>query len=323
MIIISKKKILFFGLGSIGTRHLNLILKNYDFDLYAYRTNKNSAVSNIKNIYDIAQALKIKPDVAFITNPTNLHIKTAFLCLNAGIKHLFIEKPLSHSLDNLDILLNEFKKKNAIVYVGYSMRHNPVLKRLKEIIEKRKNEIFYALTISSSYLPSWRPRRDYRNNYSAKREMGGGIILELIHEFDYNEWFFGKIDSISGIYGKISKLEINVEDFCDINLKFKNRMKAFIHLDYFSYKDERKVKIMTINEEIIADLIKKEILIIDGKSIKKENFNFERNDTFENQLEYFFDGIENESKDISNLKDAKELLEKLLNFKIRNRMSSI
>lgn len=301
-------------------RHLRLLKKNYDHRIYAYRTSKGNPVPGITNIYELEEALELNPDIAFITNPTSLHIETAITCLKAGIKNLFIEKPLSNTLKNLDMFSKEVKNSSAIIYVGYCMRHNPVLKRLKALVDERRNQIYYAQTINSSYLPNWRPGRDYRSVYSAKKEFGGGIIFELIHEFDYNEWFFGKIKSIRGIYGKISDLEIETEDFCDVNLHFERNTVATIHLDYFSYNIKRLIRLLTTDEEIIADMVKKEIIIKSNNEIKKENFNFERDDYFKYQLKYFLDAVENQSKSIDNLEDAKDLLVKLIEFKKNNAM---
>ncbi len=312
------EKILFFGLGSIGTRHLNLIKNYFNYDIYAFRSSKSRPVQGIVNINDINEALAIKPEIAFITNPTNLHVITAIKCLKAGIKNIFIEKPLSHNLENLDDLLKEINLNNAIVYVGYSMRHNPVIKRLKQLVDERINNIYYVETISSSYLPNWRSGRDYRDVYSAKKELGGGVILELIHEFDYNELLFGKIKSIEGMYGKISSLEIETDDFCDALLRFESNLIGTIHLDYFSFKERRTIRILSHDDEIIADLIDNKITILNNEDSSIEAFNFERNDYFQIQLEYFFNGVEKNSKEIHNVKEAKELLKKILEFKKHN-----
>ena len=264
------KSILFFGLGSIGTRHLRLLKKNFNYKIYAFRTNRDKANANVINIYDLDEALRIKPDIVFITNPTYLHITTALTCLKAGIKYFFIEKPLSHTLEKLDVFTEEVKKSGALVYVGYVMRHHPMIKYLKKLIEERIGEIFYSQTKSSSFLPNWRPEIDYRKSYSSRRNEGGGVILDVSHEFDYNQYLFGRIESISGFYGKISNLEIDTEDFCDVFLKYENNIFASIHLDYFSKIDRRFIRILTFKEEILADLINKEIIIKSKSSPNSE-----------------------------------------------------
>lgn len=301
-------------------RHVELLKKNYDFQIYAYRTKKKNHIQDVKNIYHINDAFNINADIAFIANPTYLHVETVILCLKAGIKNIFIEKPLSNTLKDLDYILKESKKKKAIIHIGYHMRYNPVMKRLKEIVDEKKNQIFYSETKCSSFLPDWRPEIDYRTIYSSKKDEGGGVILDISHEFDYNEWLLGKIHSIEGIYGKISNLEVDCEDFCDVILKFETNLIARIHLDFFSYNTERLIRILTPDEEIITDLLKNEIKIINNQGVKKESFNFEKDHVYEQQLKYFIEGVENQSHEISNLKDTIELLEKLLKFKKNNKM---
>ena len=318
--MLENKNVLFIGLGSIGKRHLNLLKKDFNFKIYAYRTKGREAIPDVNNLYDLDEAFKIKQDIVFITNPTHLHIDTALACLKAGIKNIFIEKPLSNDLRNLDNFIEEVNKSNALVYIGNVLRHNPVMKRLKEIVNEIKGTIFYANTICSSYLPYWRPNRDYRKTYSSKKSEGGGVLLDLVHEFDYNVMLFGEIKSISGVYGKISDLEIDSEDFCDIFIKFNSNIMATIHLDCFSYLNKRIINIITPEKEISADLIKNEIIISQNQKVNKETFHFERDDYFKTQIKYFINGIEDKSKNISNLNESKHVLEKIINFKKNNKM---
>ena len=105
-------KILIIGLGSIGKRHLN-ILKNMNkkINIIALRSDRNAKkIDGAKNYYNLQNALKEKPDIAFITTPTSLHIKYATKCAKAGC-HLFIEKPLSHNQKDIKELINIVKKK--------------------------------------------------------------------------------------------------------------------------------------------------------------------------------------------------------------------
>lgn len=311
-----KKKVLFFGLGSIGKKHLNILIENYDFDLYAFRSDKGNPVKSVENIYDFDEAININPDIVFITNPPHLHIKTALSCLKAGIKNYFIEKPLSHSTEDLDIFQAECKKLNAYIYLGFDMRHTQVFKRLKELASERINELFYCYSLCSSYMPKWRPGRDYRKLYSSFKEQGGGVILDLAHEFDYNEGLFGKIISIKGIYGKISNLEIESEDFCDVSVQFQNKITCIIHLDYFSPYEERYIKMYTPTELIIGDFINKKVKIININGEKNdESFNYDGNSVFKDQMSFFLNKVEIGKHNFEYIKDAKELQEKMIKFK--------
>lgn len=168
-------KVLFFGLGSIGKKHARIILDNFDFELYSYRTRKGQEKNslNIKEFDNLNDAFSIKPDVAFITNPTNLHVETAFECAKRNI-HLFIEKPISHNLRFADALENEIKKRNLVSYIAYNLRFHPMIEKIKEIVSQEKSIDFNVKC--SSYLPDWRPKQDYAKSYSAKKVKGVELL---------------------------------------------------------------------------------------------------------------------------------------------------
>ena len=138
-------KILFFGLGSIGKKHASILKNNFDFELHAFRTG-NGQETNDLDIHEfnkLDEAFSIKPDVAFITNPTSLHVSTALECAKRNIA-LFIEKLISHSLENLKELEKEIKKRNLFVYVAYNLRFHPVITHLKELISQKQKPIYFS-----------------------------------------------------------------------------------------------------------------------------------------------------------------------------------
>src|SRR5437868_582658 len=126
-------KILFFGLGSIGSRHIRILQKKYSHQLFAFRSKKTSIKNElrVKEIYSWEEVEKINPDIAFITNPTALHLDTAALCAELGIK-LFIEKPIRSSSKGLNKLQKIVREKNLVTYVAYNLRFHPVLNELKK-----------------------------------------------------------------------------------------------------------------------------------------------------------------------------------------------
>ena len=312
-------KIIFFGLGSIGSRHLKLIKKNYNLKISAYRSDKSSIpFDGIHNYYNIEEALNKHYDVAFITNPTHLHVKTSLLCIKASIKNLFIEKPISHNLDKVEKLKNELERNNCSAYIAYNMRFNPIIKKLKDYVNNESNNPFFAETRCCSFLPMWRPKKDYRKIYSAKAEEGGGVLLDLSHEFDYNEYLFGKILKIDGIYSKMSSLDINTEDFCNVNIRFKEGIKGLIYLDYFSRIKERWIKIHFQNKEIFADFISKYIKISDQREVKKINFNFDRDAVYKAQLDFYFKNFRKNPTKTNNFNASLRLFKKIIEFKISN-----
>ena len=211
------------GVGSIGERHLNNLLKlGYD-DIILYRK-RDMQLRTIENSFQVFKtlesALREKPDICFICNPTHLHIPTALKCADAGC-HLFIEKPLGNSLKDINQLNRILKKKNKKAMVGYMSRFHPCLIKGKEWIEDgRIGKVVFARTQWGEYLPDWHPWEDYRESYAAKKSMGGGPALTLSHEIDTMLWYFGKVKSVIKNSNYNSDLEISCEHSCDIIANF-------------------------------------------------------------------------------------------------------
>jgi predicted dehydrogenase len=238
------KKILIVGFGSIGNRHAKNLLKTTDFNIIIC-TKQNPIISEklralfskysnrIEIISSIDDAIKKNPSVAFITNETSLHIPIALKLAKAGID-MFIEKPLSHSLKNVERLITITKRKKLITQIGCNLRFFPPIKKIKEMIDSGLlGRIISVHVEMSSYLPDWHPYEDYRKGYAARKELGGGVALTQIHEIDYLYWLFGDVEKAFSVTGKFSNLKINADDLSVSILKFKNGMIAEVHLDYF------------------------------------------------------------------------------------------
>src|SRR3989339_1879660 len=135
-------KYLFVGLGSIGQRHLKNLRKITNGQILAYsanpKKNKNFADEyGVEIINDFSQALAEKPEIVFITNPTSLHLPFALRAAKQGC-HLFIEKPISHNLKNVDKLFKIASQKKIICQVAFQLRFHPNLLLIKELIKNRK-----------------------------------------------------------------------------------------------------------------------------------------------------------------------------------------
>src|SRR3989338_2319382 len=97
-------KVLIVGLGSIGLRHATILQEHFPHELLALRSSTGEKnTPGIPEVFSWDDAAFWKPDVAFITSPTNMHVSHALEAAGRGM-HLFIEKPLSHSLEHLETL---------------------------------------------------------------------------------------------------------------------------------------------------------------------------------------------------------------------------
>lgn len=148
------------------------------------------------------------------------------------------------------------KKKNIMCEMHLFRSSNGELER--EVLETEK-------AISSSYLPDWRSGTDYRNTYSAHKDQGGGVRIDLIHEWDYITFLFGMPQDVYCMDGRFSDLEIDCEDLAVYIAKYKDKIVE-LHLDYFGRKTRRSLEIRTNEHEYIFD-IAEHGMIKDGENI--------------------------------------------------------
>jgi len=193
---------------------------------------------------------------------------------NVKNKLIFCEKPLFETKKNLTIKENR-------VFVGYVLRFHPLMQKLKEFLH---NERVISINVKcGQYLPSWRPNTKYQDSYSAKKNEGGGVLLDLSHEIDYVQWLFGKIKEIKSYQVKISDLEIDSDDLTMLIGKTNQDIFVNISIDYISKMTHRKLMVETLNNSYELDFISNK-LIKKNKLDEEESFdalNLERNYMFE------------------------------------------
>ncbi len=230
-------KFLIAGFGSIGRRHLRNLISLGQDDIVLLRSHKSTLPEDeIKDIpveTNITDALAHKPDGVVIANPTALHLDTAIPAAEAGCA-VFMEKPVTDSLDRLPELRRALTKNGGRMQMGFQFRFHPGFATLRELIDAGR--IGRPLSFRAEwgeYLPGWHPWEDYRKSYSARKDLGGGVLLTLSHPLDYVRYLFGDPDLIWGMNGKISELELEVDDIAEIGMTMKNGMTGSIHLDYY------------------------------------------------------------------------------------------
>ncbi len=311
-------KILLTGLGSIGKRHLRLLQAHDEqMEIHAYRSSgtDDAAFPAVVQHTSLNAALAENPDLAFITNPTAIHVDTATACAVAGC-HLFIEKPLSHSLDGVDELIRIVEENDLITYVGCVLRFHPVLQRIASLLaDDIIGDIYSYRVYSGSYLPDWRPEQDYRNSYSADPAMGGGVVLDLIHEIDYSYWLFGEINDVRSWVGQVSDLEIDSEDLAEIVIETETGVLGQLHLDYYRSVPRRTIEISGDSGVIHGDLLENKVRIQTNHGTETESFDISDDDLYERQLHSFLSHIRNEEPCDNDLREARRVLEIALEIK--------
>lgn len=251
--------ILIIGCGSIGMRHIsNLRVLNigkiFAFDPILSRLDKARSTYNILPCRSVEDSLNRKPGIVFICTPPTFHIALAQQSVEAGC-HVFIEKPLANIMDGVDELLINAVKQNLIVYVGYNLRFHEGIACLKKMLDE--NKIGNVMSIRAEfgqYLPDWRPTLDYRQTYTANASLGGGIILDGSHEFDYVRWIGGEVKTVNCTSGQVSNLDMDVEDIAEINLTMQGGIIAQVHLDCIQRGYSRNCKVLGDKGTIIWDV---------------------------------------------------------------------
>lgn len=246
-------KVLFVGLGSIGTRHLkNLtaICKEQGIllEVHAQRSSARLLPQETAQLigYEFSGEVTQHYDAVFVTNPTRLHFDT--LCsLSDKADAFFIEKPIFEDGES-DLAACRLAQKRC--YVAAPMRWCATYIALKEYLKDKRP--YSARIICSSYLPDWRPGVDYRTVYSARRDLGGGVTIDLIHEWDYLTDLLGFPKELYNFKGTYSDLELDSDDLSVYIARYDNLL-AEVHLDYFGRSYRRTAEFFLKDGTVTAD----------------------------------------------------------------------
>ena len=311
-----KMKFLVVGCGSIGERHICNLLSLSAGEILAHDIDSGRLASigeryGVRTYGNFDEALEQHVDAFIICVPPSLHIPYAL----RGVEHnanLFIEKPLSHSLEGVDVLLEQANNKNLVISVGYNLRFHPGLRLVKQLLDDGKiGKIVSAIVEVGQYLPDWHPWQDYRQLYTAKKEMGGGIILDGSHELDYIRWLLGEVKEVSCFTGKVSGLEVETEDTAEIILRFDNGAIAGVHLDFVQRDYSRSCKLIGEEGTIVWDYPAKNVRVFSAISGLWEQLEIkaEPNDMYVEEMKHFISCIEGKEMPIVNGVVARRVLE--------------
>lgn len=290
-------KIAFVGLGSIATRHLKnvhsyLASQGDSCTVNLYRSSLGRPLAEelqplVNNTCLYADEIPAdrKYDVVFVTNPTSMHYETVER-FASHTDSFFIEKPVFDSTNVDESIFKLIEGKPS--YVACPLRYNPVLQYVKNNVALDK--VISARSISSSYLPEWRPGQDYRKTYSAHKDLGGGVSIDLIHEWDYLTWLFGMPTECKQLISKVSNLVIDSDDLA-IYIGRNEKTSFELHLDYFGRQTLRTLDLFTDEDTIHCDLIAGTVSYLkEGKTVKLES---ERNAFQMAEIAHFFEIINN------------------------------
>jgi len=337
-------RILFIGLGGAGQRHLRLFRENLpNVDLIAYRSanktpllnsdfsvNQNESIEDVYQIKiynNLKEVLALKPDLVVISTPSSMHLEYAQLCASKGI-NVFVEKPISNSLEGLQTLRDTVERNNVAIQVGFQRRFHPHLSKVKEII--KSGRIGQVLTVNftvASYIPRWHPYENYLDLYACRKELGGGVLLTEIHEIDLAIWYFGMPKSVVCIGGTYSDVGMDVEDTVRLTLDYTN-FSVQINLTFWQKHHERTLSIsgeegfLSWNQD--SDLLKEEYFNETKGLVNHSSSNSDNDVMFDLQIKSLIESMSaltseaNMSDSIASIKIVEAAKKSMLRNKIIN-----
>jgi predicted dehydrogenase len=308
------------GCGSIGRRHIrNLIVLGVQdiigCDADPERLSIVRAENGITGFSRFPDVLAARPDAVVVCTPTSSHIPLAIQAAKAGC-HLFIEKPLSNDVNGVDDLVKAVTAKGLITLIGSNYKFHPSFLKMKEILDSATlGRIFSARCQFGQYLPDWHPWEDYRKTYSARSDLGGGILLDS-HEFDYMRWFLGEMDAVFCLSGKLSNLEIDTEDTAEILLRLKSKAVAEIHLDYTQRAYQRNFEFFGEHGTLKWDFHDRRVWLYraEGNSweVFQEPGGYDLNMMYVEEMKHFLDCVQNGKQTVTDIHSGVKILQAIL-----------
>jgi predicted dehydrogenase len=247
-------KALVLGCGSIGSRHARNLLA-LGVEVVVADADDAAAARLAADTGATAAMRESAPacDLVVVATPTSGHVDDLRWGLQQGAD-VFVEKPLADSFEALAAARElAAAHSDRVVMVGCNLRFSEGFASLSSNLAAVGRPA--ALLVDYGWwLPAWRPATDYRSQYSARRAMGGGIVLDAIHEIDYTLALAGPAEETAGTCASSGVLDIDVEDIADITLRHKGGAQSHIHLDYLRRVYSRSCTVIGSDAQLTWDV---------------------------------------------------------------------
>ena len=237
-------RVVVLGLGSIGMRHARNLSSLGVRDLIGMdptpeRRSRFESELGSRTVESLEAALAAAPNLAIVASPNVFHLPQALACARAGVA-LLIEKPLGTDHAEVAGLLTETEERGLFVHVGSNWKFHPAFTTMKALLDEgRIGRVVGAQVLAGQWLPDWHPWEDFRHGYSARRDLGGGVVFDS-HELDYLTWLLGPAKALVGFASRSGALEIETEDVAGACLRFPGGAVATLQLDYIQREPRRR-----------------------------------------------------------------------------------
>ena len=299
-------KVLIIGLGSIALKHIKALQELYpSVVIYALRRKGEpfKEIRGVIEVFDIDEIAMETLSFILISNPTSVHYDTIQKVIRYK-KPLFIEKPLFEALSKeANDLVTEVERQGILTYVACNLRFLESIVKIKELlVGKRVNEVN---VYCGSYLPDWRPNVDFRKVYSANKEMGGGVHIDLIHELDYVYWLFGAPTRTQSFFSNKSSLNITAYDYANYLWEYDD-FSVSVVLNYYRRDSKRTLEVLTEEGTFLVDLLKNIISYNDKLIFQSSQLSLQ---TYTAQMQFFVEEILNKQTKFNTIVEGYKVLE--------------
>lgn len=252
------------GAGSIGLRHVAVLEGlGHEVALVSSRTDLDRPV--FTSVDDaVADS---DPDYAIVATETSLHGSSVAALETAGFTgRLLVEKPFAVR----PAALGSFDR----VGVGFNLRFHPVVRRLHDVLATTR--IYTVEAYVGQHLSLWRPGRDPKTTYSARRSDGGGVLRDLSHEWDYLGLILGQCRGVFAQGGRLADVTEDSDDAWGVVAQYDRAPVVTVQMNYLDTQVHRRVLANSEAGTIEADLIAGTLRV--GDSL--EQFTVERDDSY-------------------------------------------
>lgn len=310
-------KFLIAGVGSIGRRHLRNLVALGEKDILLYRTHQSTLpdddLAGFPVEIELGAALDHNPDAVIVTNPTALHLGVAIPAARQGC-HLLLEKPVSDSMDGMPDLVAAVKENGGQVLVGYQFRFHPGLIQAAHLLSQGAIGCPISFrAVYAEYLPGMHPWENYQKSYSARRDLGGGVILTLCHPLDYIRWLLGEYLGVWAFTGVVKQFGLAVEETAEIGIRLSKGMIGSVHLDYNRRPPSHSLEITGTDGTLSWDASQSDLQVYQPGNAtwvsNLESGEFDRNDMFLSEMRHFLAVVRGEAAPVCSLLDGVRALQ--------------
>lgn len=235
-------EVLVVGAGSIGTRHVANLARAGATVTVTDPVEGQACATGAARVVPFHLDNFDGYDAVVVASPSSCHAEQATAALATGA-HVLVEKPLATTAEDAAAVA---AAGDGRLMVGYNLRlHRPV-ERLMELAHSgRAGPVRGARLWFGSYLPDWRPAAEYRSGYSARSELGGGVLMDAIHELDLLLWLLDERLEVAGAaVERTGILDIDVEDTVKAVLRHADGAVVDVSLDYLSRRYRRGIEVV-------------------------------------------------------------------------------